>query len=193
MIPRRLSAPLLGLLLLALAAAGCDRPVEVSDHDRPMMLRVADLAPYGYEYPDAARFETFRKSRSFDGSYTVEYEFQTPDGEREKPLYLYVMVTVDPSAGDASLAQGASRTAAMYTLDANGIKERELKGFPRYGSGSSFHLLEKDGEPVGNYFTVRSGGKVYTLMMSGLYFDDPATWREIIEPRLKAFAAYSPG
>jgi len=101
-------------------------------------------------------------------------------------------VNVGGKRSDAVVSQGAEKLALLYSLKAKGIEEQEVKDFYRYGDSSSFYILKKEGEPVGNYFTVREGDKLYSLILSGMYFDDPKVWKEIIEPKLKRFSAYAP-
>jgi hypothetical protein len=51
-------------------------------------------------------------------------------------------------------------------------------------------VLKKDGNNVGNYFTVLEGGKIFSLLVSGVYIDDVETWRELVEPKLNVFSSY---
>lgn len=54
------------------------------------------------------------------------------------------------------------------------------------------NILKKGGKPVGNYFTVREANKTYTLILTGMYFDDAQLWKELIEAKLKEFSVYRP-
>jgi hypothetical protein len=77
-------------------------------------------------------------------------------------------------------------------LKLQGIVQEEKPGFYKFGESSSFSILKKDGKNVGNYFTVRDGTKTYTILLAGLYIDDPEVWKELVEPKLKALSAYKP-
>ena len=179
------------LVCICLCSYGCERKLPVRDSDKSLFLRAGDLVPYGFEFRDIEKFEKFTRAKVIDG-YDVEYEFQTPDSERRNPLFLYGMVTVVRKKSDAKLSDTGIKIGMLYGLKTNGIKEQEIPNFYRYGDASSFSILKKDGKPVGNYFTVREGNKLFVLLITGLYFEDPELWKEIIEPKLKLFSAYSP-
>jgi hypothetical protein len=61
-----------------------------------------------------------------------------------------------------------------------------------YGDDARLSLIVKGENPIGNIFTMRDGGKTYLLVVSGLYFDDPALFNKVIGPKAQRFAAYSP-
>jgi hypothetical protein len=174
-------------------AAGCESNLPVDAADKAILLRAADLVPYGYGMVDLEKYETFTKTRYFDGSREIQYEFETPESEQEHVLYMNVTVTIEQKQSDAWISQGAEGVGMKYGLKAGGIEQKEIKDFYKYGDASSFYVLEKDGRPIGNLFTVRDGKRLYTLVMSGLYFDDAATWKELIEEKLRKFSAYTPG
>jgi len=144
------------------------------------------------DFPKLKSMKSFTKAKVIDGSYDVEYEFETPDAEQKDPLFLYVLVSVGKKKSDAQIAQGGEKLALLYTLKAKGIEDEEIPNFYSYGDASYFYLLKKEGKPIGNYFTVREGSKTYTVVLSGMYFDDPEVWKEIMEPKLKQFSAYKP-
>jgi hypothetical protein len=178
-------------VFVILFALGCERKLTVQESDKAPLLRVGDLVPYGFNFENIERYETFTKTKSIEGSYDIDYEFDVPDTE-DKRLFLHVTVSVARKKSDARINEGAESIALRYALKAKGIEEEEIPNFYRYGDASSFYLLKKEGKSVGNYFTVREGNKTYSLIMSGMYFDDPALWKELIEPKLKLFSAYKP-
>lgn len=181
------------LALFALVATGCESNLPVDANEKEMVLRAADLVPFGYGLEGTEKYESFTKTRYFDGSQEVRYEFETPEAEEEHVLYLNVTMTIERSLSDALVSQGAERVGMTYGLQAGGIRQREIKDFYKYGDSSSFYVLEKDGRPIGNLFSVRDGKRIYTLVMSGFYFDDSATWKELVEGKLRKFSNYKPG
>jgi hypothetical protein len=188
--PRLLPA-IAGAVCLA-SLSGCERGLPVEAAEKEMVLRAGDLVEYGYGMEQTEQFEKFAKTRFIDGSSEITYEFETPDSEEEHPLYLNVTMTFEKKTSDAWLSQGAEKVGMKYGLKAAGIEAREIKGFYKFGDTSEFYLLEKDGNPVGNMFFARQGKRIYTLVVSGMYFDDAATWKERIEEKLTRFAAHAP-
>lgn len=181
-----------GFLFAALGLAGCQKNLPISAADKDVVLRAADLIPYGYGLEKTEKYETFERIRYFDGSHELTYEYQTPDSEEENALYISVIVSVERSTSDALTTHGAQKVGLTIGLKSNGIEAREVKDFFAYGDSSTFSILEKDGHPIGNVFTTRDGKRVFVLTLSGMYFDDPETFKELIEGRLKKFSAYQP-
>jgi hypothetical protein len=179
--------------LALIVLAGCRPGLSVDDTDKAMLLRAGDLAEFGYGFADTERFETWDKTRYFDGSYDITYEFETPDSEEDDPLYLSVTATFEKNSADALVSYGVMKTSMKYGLKSNDLEVREIPGFFEYGDASEFHLLEMDGYPVGNLFAARKGTRVYTLVMSGMYFDDSDTWKDVLRDKLRRFEAYKPG
>ena len=172
---------------------GCERNLPVEATEKEMVLRAGDLVDYGYGMEKTEQFEKFGKTRFFDGSSEISYEFETPDSEEDHALYVNVTITFEKNTSDAWVSQGAEKVGMKYGLKAAGIEAREIKDFYKFGDTSEFYLLEKDGNPIGNMFFARQGKRIYTLVMSGMYFNDAATWKELIEGKLTRFAAHAPG
>ena len=77
-------------------------------------------------------------------------------------------------------------------LKFQGIVQEEKPGFYNYGDSSDFFVLKKNGVPVGNYFSVREGTKTYSILLAGMYIEDPEIWKELVEAKLKAVSTYKP-
>jgi hypothetical protein len=179
------------LAVCILVSAGCQIRGPVDASEKELVLRAADLVPFGYGLEDTERYEVFAKT-SILGSHEISYEFETPDSEVDNALYLSVTLTVERQLPDALLAHNIERTAILGGLRVAGIVTREVKDFYEYGDSSAFYVLEKDGNAVGNVFSARDGRKICLIVLSGMYFDDPATWAELIEDKLERFSAYDP-
>ena len=182
-----------GLAACALFASGCESGLPVDASDKTIILRAADLVPFGYGLEETEQYETFSKTKYFDGSHEITYEYETPETEEDDPLYLNVTVTFEKRESDALISRGTERAGMTTGLRIAGIKTREIKDFFMYGDSSTFYMLEKDGKPVGNLYSVRHGKKIYLIILSGMYFDDAAVWKELVEEKLKKFSGYEPG
>lgn len=186
----RFSIGVVFFAVLLSGVAGCGSEELLSDADKRLFLRAADLAHYGFLYENADSYETFSKTRQLDGAYQLTYEFQTPEGER-RPLYIYASVSVARNLSDARLSEGAEKVGLLIGLRAAGAEEREVRMQPG-DDRSSLRLLVKGGKPLGNVFTARDGRKTYFLVLAGLYFEDAEDWKKLVEPKLLQLAGYSP-
>lgn len=177
-------------ILIGVSFAIACMSAEVTPTEMEMFVRGKDLVDVGIEVSNPEKYEKFSKINYFDGSQTIEYEFEPP--ESESVMYLTVSVTYEPKKSDAKLGQVAEDSVIGLLLKAQGLEKVDVPNFYEYGDSCNFYHLKKDGEKVGNYFTVLEDRKIYSLLISGVYFDDVETWREIVEPKLRLFASYKP-
>jgi hypothetical protein len=182
----------LAAVLLACGVAACGSEQPVSEEDKSIFLRAEDFARLGYRYENLEAHETFSKARHFDGSHKLTYRFDSPEGEAERPLHIYITVSIERREADAMLAQKAQRAGLLVGFKSEGAEERELSGTLPYGAETRLALLVKDDSPIGNTFTFRDKEKTYLLVVSGLYFDDPELFTAMIAPKVRRFGAYSP-
>ena len=110
----------------------------------------------------------------------------------ENGLYLSVTMTFERSGVDAFLSHGVEKTSILAGLRMAGLGTRAVEDFYEYGDSSTFYILEKNGSPVGNVFSARDGARIYLIVLSGMYFDDPDTWADLVEEKLERFSAYDP-
>ena len=178
----RLGHAVRALLCCALAACGAQEPV--TDADKALFLRVADLAEFGVRYPNAEAAESFSKAKQVDGSYELTYKFETSGDVR--PLFIHSSVNVGRAASDASLAESAEKIGLLVAFKKNGVEEREVPGI-RTGK---LTLLVKGDVPIGNVFTLRDGSRSHLLVISGLYIKDPAAWQKLMAPKLELLKRY---
>jgi hypothetical protein len=174
----------LAVAFCLLFVVACSTEEPVTDADKAVVLRAAELSRFGYRFENIEALETFTKKRHLDGTSEIEYRFQSPPGA--KVLFLHVSVKLAKNESDAAFTQGAEKVGLMIGFKKSGVEERELPAPP----AGKLSLLVKDERPIGNIFTASDGGKTFLLVMSGLYFDDSALWQKVIEPSMSRFRAY---
>jgi len=171
--------------IACVALAACDAQQPLTETDKALFVRVADLAVFGVGYPDAEARESFTKAKQLDGAYELTYKFETASGA-QRPLYMHVSATVGRTASDATLAETAEKVGLLVAFRKNGVLESEVAGV----KAGRLALLVKDGQPIGNLFTLRDGSKSYLFIMSGLYVRDVEIWHKLIAPKLEQLARY---
>jgi hypothetical protein len=181
----------LGFLFLLALTAAC-REVAVADGDKALFVTVRELAPYGYTFERPEKYETFKKTYFYDDTYQIEYEFEAPEEQKSKSLYLSESISIGNDESDARFIKSSEEWVISFGLKAGGLQTEEKKGFYSYGDNSAFYVLKEDGRPVGNYFTTRIGKKSFSFLIAGKYIDDVTFWREVVEPRLETFKSYTP-
>ena len=179
-----------GLACALVAACGSEMPV--GDAEKALFVRAGDLVDYGLESSNA-RYERFTKTRLFDGSVQVEYEYEVPEKAPGNRLFVYSCVTVERKKADAIASQGVEQAGIAVGLLGTDVSLEEVPGFFAYGDSARFYEIKnKEGAKVGNYFTAREGAKVYSLVIAGFYTDDREIWAEMIGDKLKRFSSYTP-
>lgn len=176
-------ALLLCLIVVAVnAACVANEPMEPGDAE--LLVTVGDLARFGLEVPSQhEQYESFKRERILRTTLMLEYEFESPDGS---PPYVYSLAELHPTAANACRSFGAGNLGIRLS----GLSVRERDSFFRYGSKSRFALIENDGSPVGNLFTMCQSRTALLVMFVGIYFDEPGPWEELLRPHLQALEAF---
>ena len=172
-------------LLACFALGACDTQEPITEADKEILVRVTDLASFDVRIPGAEAHETFAKVKQIDGSYELTYKFETPSGS-QRPLYMHVSATVGRKASDAVLAESAEKIGLLIAFRKGGVVEQEVAGI----KAGRLALLVKDGQPIGNVFTLREGTKTYLFVISGLFVRDAESWQKLAGKKLDNLARY---
>jgi hypothetical protein len=173
--------PVLVLALLVAAALVFTATAETtpaSPADRRLALTVDDIAPFIEDFEADTSRETANRVGYFDGSYEIEYIYDADD------LYIESYVSIEPSASDAKYSYSGYQagTSIGFSLAEEDVTEVAMNHLFEWGDESRFYLLSLDGQPIGNRLIARKGRKVVYVIWSGVYFNDPESTRELLEP-----------
>ncbi len=179
-------------LVALVVLTGCfNRPVR--EKDRPLLVTMADLAAFGAPTMDYEQYETLKRVVYLDGSYEINYTFDAPQELLEQGgAYLSVTIDMENSIDEAKDTYHGAR--AVYGEEGE-FRRMDLVEDPdclRYGEEWFCGILMNEGTPVGHYFTMRTGRKIYTIALSGLYVDKAAAWSGLLLPRLEYLASSWP-
>ena len=176
------------LALCPLLLACVDQQIE--DRDRALFVTVKDLEEYGIRMePSIPAVE--RRIRYLDRSLEIEYELDASE-DAEQPLYLSSTAGLDVSEREAKVTYAALRAGFKVGVKWGGLEVSPDPEFYSYGDDSYFALLLYDGRPAGNVFLMREGARTYSLVLSGIYFDEISSWKALVEPRLASLRSYQP-
>ena len=178
------------LAVLLIFACGCARQ-SIREEDKPLLLTVAELAPYGLSPDNYRQYEVFRRNIFVDGTIEVTYEFDPPDDSGIN-IYLSVAASFEHTESDAKLAYITERKGTTIGAKLGGVSITESKGFFTYGDESFFGFLMGEKGPGGNLFITRTGTKLYVVLIGGVYFDNQDDWAQLITPKLQYLESYNP-
>lgn len=148
-----------------------------SEAEKQLVVDAKALIPYGAEVdPKCGKYTT---TRNLDATTAIEYECETDS------LYIQSTAEVNPNVRDAR----QSFVIAMGAYKA-GVAIGDGKLEPRddlldLGDDSYAAILRAGNASAGNVFVVRQGRVVYSIMITGLYFDEAEPVEELIAPLLE--------
>jgi hypothetical protein len=159
---------------------------EVTDADRELIVTVHDLADQAVINveidPDG---EWIEKTRYFDKTADVEYEYESYD--EDKPLYVNCSVHYERTLQDARTVYMSLQVGMMtgMRLSDNDLEQVDRNDLFRWGDDSKCGLLVAEGVNVGNYFFARKGTKIYCFLLSGVCIEEGEALQQLLLPKLE--------
>ena len=147
----------------------------------------------GDSYVPDYRGEKIIKTRFFDGSYDIDYDFDVP--EDQNAPYLNCNITIEKNNVDAKtsyVSMWAGALIGMQMLGDVDVEVIERNDIFRWGDESTFAILSIDGEPSGNMFSTRKGNRVLFIIFSGIYTDDGEAVSDLLLAALNQLHTYAP-
>ena len=165
---------------------------HISAEESDILLTATDFNKmFDYDFPVSKTYETVSKSDIL-GDVEYSYEYAMPDSV-QSTLYISTNVDFEGKASDAILSFNAYKLGSKISDATNEAKLVAKDSLFSYGDESSLiEIQNKDGEPIGNILAVRMGKVVYYTVFSGLYIEDNATWKALMEPKLEKAKNYKP-
>jgi hypothetical protein len=168
---------------------------EASGDERKLVITTASLSQFGIDGLDP-KAEKLTSKRSLDGAREIECEYES--GE----MFFVSNAEIHRRPRDAkesfALTIGAWKTGLALGTTAKIEPAPDLIGGVVRASGllpggeqagdlqqtddRYAGYIKNDGKIVGNVFLVRNGRVLHSLLISGVYFDDPEDVRTLIAP-----------
>lgn len=167
------------------------KDTPVTDTDRAMVVDAYALQSF-IEFDPSSGSETMKKSKYFDGSYELEYEFEDPSDEGILLTYsLAVERSIDEAEAGYLVTWEAIKLGTKLAASGAEVQFDEQNDVFRWGDRSRFVILTSEGIPFGNIFITQKGNKIVTLVLANAYFDDELV-AELLLPKLELVESYSP-
>lgn len=181
---------LLILFIMFTIVLGC-KQFEASEKEKDFFVRPTDFEKFGYAIPNYEKFEKFRKEPNSDGSSQIEYEFSTPDEEKDKMLFLSEKVVIFGNDKEAKESKISENSLVNFGMKVGGVSEEEVKDFYQYEKDGRYFLLKKDGVAIGSRFKCRITRKTFDMVILGFTFKNADMLKNLVEPRLKNIKEFS--
>jgi hypothetical protein len=175
-----------GFLVIVVAFAFVDhwaaREVPLEEADYEYVPTIDELAEWREDYNPDPELVTASKTIYPDGSYSIDYLYEEP-GE----LFLQTNLSVERSAGDAMVVYAGGRVGfrAVYGTLEDDIELQDASDFFVWGEPSMHAFLLSEGAPFGQVFLAQHGRVVFSMTLSGLYFDQAEDFEAFVGPSLE--------
>jgi hypothetical protein len=159
--------------------------VALKPDDRALILTVDEVATALEDFKKVDTAETLERRLYTDGSKELSYEYEDIQGAH--PIYVMSTMSAATSARDAR-AEYIGLVAGVRlgtTLLEDDMKEEPRDDLLKWGDESRSTILTMNGNRAGNYFVARKGDRIFSLMVSGVYYDDPAMFDALVRPHLE--------
>ncbi len=183
---------ILGVLLLCILLGVAyiwwfSEDMPIRQEDRDVLVTVAWAQGQGFEVDFDPALELVEKVRYIDKSYELSYEYTGLDA------YILCEVTVEGSVSDAKASYVGLKAGQSIVFSIDDTDVRERSDLLRWGDDSKCALLYDDeGILVGNYFTCRSGKRLFSFVLIGLVMEERQALQDFLLPVLHRLKVYEP-
>lgn len=186
-----LSLALFGMLLMVVVGAIwflADRSVEMTDADRRMVVSAEVLAPFFEGFTPNSSHEVISKSKSFDNSISLEYEYDSP---KDDEPYIAVTIAHHINKSNADAHFSTEWTAQSIGVSISNGKISEGNVYYRGGDRSRFGNLKMEGVVVGHLFVAQKGNSVYAFSIGGFTMEEPELWSHLFDDRIESLQSWA--
>jgi hypothetical protein len=157
---------------------GIERPVR--PEDKEVFVTFDRFAEKVSGLTKAPNSETTERTRFFDGSLEVEYEYE------DKTLSISSSVNHERTTRDArqlfTMIRLALPAATKLATDVQFVPRSDLYS----GTDVYCAAMVSSGTSAGHAFVVLDGKNVFTLVIGGAFLGDPGEFRALVQPRIDA-------
>jgi hypothetical protein len=175
-------------ILLSVLLTGCIS-TSISEKEKTLLLTVEDFGEYGVDYSEDYLGE-YSKKYYTDVSSEIKYRYDPSEDSSATPFYLVSSIEFDRSESDARESYSLGILAYQGGSFLGGADIEEAKGFISLGDETYFASVKNDNATLGNIISVRRGNRIYSLIIGGMYIDDPEVLEELLSDRLSAMESF---
>jgi hypothetical protein len=156
---------------------------QPTEDERRLVLTSERLGEYGIE--TGAKLGTMVSRRNIDGTRSIEFEY---DSEKhagaEDTLYVISEAEINRNQRDARQSFTFSIAAMKGGLKVlgEGTSLTPAPALLTFGDQRYAAYMKNGDHIVGNVFVFRQGRVLHSLILAGVYLDDPEMVRELFEP-----------
>ena len=171
-----LAAVGVGLVYVAVTGVS-NKPAD--EVQKRLVMNAQSLERYDVELdPKCSKFNS---RRNIDFTSEVEFEHDCEGSSYYVSSGAEIAPTVRSARESFILDIGAYKTG--IAIGSGELQPRD--GLLTIGEQRYAALIRQEGQPVGNVFIARQGRVVHTLLITGIYFDEPGDGDELFKPLLE--------
>ena len=164
---------------------------DLSADERNMFVTVEDVRELGVAVKgssEKAKVDKFVFARSLTwlgGFVLYEYEY---DGKEKSSLYIYNSIN-KLNAMSSFTGKYFKKAGFAAAFSKKGIVLKELGELKQRYPNFSVSIILNEGKPIGNLVSANDGTIDYTLILTGVFLDEPEIWAELIDKKTTAMNA----
>jgi hypothetical protein len=177
--------------LLFLGATGLSSRAPTAD-EKELLVPIERLATIGAEVRVSETAATYTAKRNLDLSLEIEYEYDS-DKDPDSTDFLFFKSEAEISRSERDAWESFWLAIQATRLGVSLVKERSLEPSEaslELGDQAYWAIVHQAGAPVGNFVAVRQGRIVHTLLVLGLYFDEPGQAETLLAPAIEKSSAW---
>jgi A/G-specific adenine glycosylase len=165
--------------------------------DRRVVVRAPDVAKFvadsdeAFASPGRLAQTRFTKRKSAAGAYTLTYYY----GNEDRHMTIQSTATIlaeDSGASAKDVFEAALRNHRAVEDRKRGIRMVPVPVTVGKAEDSRLYLILKDGNPIGNVFAAWRGQVATDMRMTGVYFDEPSSFRRLVGPKFARLSRFDP-
>lgn len=167
---------------------------ELTKEEKKIFVRVEDLRQFGSLIPSTSMDAKISKMKVLNGITLLgglvdyEYEFEYYDEKKNLTLYIYNSIRKLNFISAAGMSYYGD-LLDRFDFRKKGVTLKELPVFYKPCKKSSSSVILYENSPVGNLIRFNDGTIVYTLIISGFYFDDAKVWNNFFKSKVESMHA----
>ena len=150
-----------------------------SDEQKRLVLNAQSFTPFDIRLDP--RCNRLLARRNLDRTREIEFEHDCEGSE----VYVSSVAEISPTVRDAreSFLISVGAYKAGVAIGSGELHPRD--DLLTVGEQHYAGIIRNEGDPIGNVFIAREGRVLHTLLITGIYFDEPAAVRDLFHPLLE--------
>ncbi|MBN1552450.1 hypothetical protein JW979_13330 [bacterium] len=161
---------------------------DITDEEKAHLITVNDFDFLGINVACSDRYEQYNARQNLDGTLELEYEFQP-----EKPFshqdIIWLKTEIEfcntPTQAKISFHERISAYKLGMAISDRSLVLELSPQLVLWGNDNYSAFLKRNGNILGNVIVVRLNDRIISMILLGVYFEDPELIYELFSQKLE--------